>query len=227
MYIVNTLPSSMCNIKFFTESSPEISVNWVFPECFSLNIQWIKNFDVKVFKPVTSCVRDDHATTVQARHRWETGSFNWTHFMLQWFYQIPWIHWICLPFRQKPPVSISKAALILVRGEAIVECCFGAAWFLLEEQSGHNWVYLCISLHRCLHRIHEFVKTKKLHSRLVWIYLVCTCTVIGIVQDLALFQTKIEVSSYWPVSFFIMTWSRIGRGPLETRDPALSHDATS
>ena len=40
---------------------------------------------IKGFEPATSCVRDQDATTVPARHMWETGSFNWTLFMRQWF----------------------------------------------------------------------------------------------------------------------------------------------
>ena len=39
----------------------------------------------KGLKPVTSYVRDQHATTVTARHMWESGSLNWTQFMLYWF----------------------------------------------------------------------------------------------------------------------------------------------
>ena len=32
--------------------------------------------------PATSCLRDQHATTVPARHMWETGSINLAQFML-------------------------------------------------------------------------------------------------------------------------------------------------
>ena len=32
----------------------------------------------------TSCVRAQHATTVPAEYMWETGTLNWTQFMLQW-----------------------------------------------------------------------------------------------------------------------------------------------
>ena len=39
---------------------------------------------VKGFEPATSYVRDQNATTVPARHMWETGSLNWAKFMLQW-----------------------------------------------------------------------------------------------------------------------------------------------
>ena len=39
--------------------------------------------------PVTSCVRDQDATTVPARHMWETVSLNWAQFMLQWFIRFP------------------------------------------------------------------------------------------------------------------------------------------
>ena len=37
----------------------------------------------------TSCVRDQNATTAPARHIWDTGSLNWTLFMLQWFIKFP------------------------------------------------------------------------------------------------------------------------------------------
>ena len=40
---------------------------------------------VKGFEPPTSCVRDQHAITVPARHMWETVSLNWPQFMLLWF----------------------------------------------------------------------------------------------------------------------------------------------
>ena len=36
-----------------------------------------------------SCVRDQDATTVPARHVWETGSLNYAQFMLQWFIRFP------------------------------------------------------------------------------------------------------------------------------------------
>ena len=39
---------------------------------------------VKGLEPVTSCIRDQDATTVPARHMWETASLNQTQFMLQW-----------------------------------------------------------------------------------------------------------------------------------------------
>ena len=51
-------------------------------------IQWQKIYDIKRTRtchPVTSCVRDQDATTLPARHMWEIGSLNWAQFMLQWF----------------------------------------------------------------------------------------------------------------------------------------------
>ena len=39
---------------------------------------------VKGLVPATSCIRDQDATTVPARHMWETGSLNWAQFMHQW-----------------------------------------------------------------------------------------------------------------------------------------------
>ena len=41
------------------------------------------------FKPATSYVRDQDATTVRARHMWETRSLNWHQLMLQWFIRFP------------------------------------------------------------------------------------------------------------------------------------------
>ena len=35
------------------------------------------------------CVRNQNASTVPTRHRWETRSLNWTQFMLQWFIIFP------------------------------------------------------------------------------------------------------------------------------------------
>ena len=54
-------------------------------------IQWQKIFviTVKGLKPVTSCVRDQDATAVPARHMSETGSLNLAQFMLQWFIRFP------------------------------------------------------------------------------------------------------------------------------------------
>ena len=46
-------------------------------------------FAVKGLEPATSCVRDQDATTVPARHMWETGSLNWAQFMLHWFIRFP------------------------------------------------------------------------------------------------------------------------------------------
>ena len=42
----------------------------------------------------TSCVRDQEATTVPARHMWETGSWDLSPIDASVIYQIPWIHWI-------------------------------------------------------------------------------------------------------------------------------------
>ena len=44
---------------------------------------------VKGLEPATSCARSQNATTVPARHMWETGSLNWPQFMLQWFIRFP------------------------------------------------------------------------------------------------------------------------------------------
>ena len=57
---------------------------WVVPKCFCW-IQWQKYLSLSGLQPATSCVRDQDATTAPARHMWETGSLNWTQFMLHWF----------------------------------------------------------------------------------------------------------------------------------------------
>ena len=44
---------------------------------------------VKGFEPATSCVSDQDATAVPARHKWKTRSLNWVQFMLQWFTRFP------------------------------------------------------------------------------------------------------------------------------------------
>ena len=43
----------------------------------------------QICDPVTSCVRDQDATTAPARHMWHTGSLNWAQFMFQWFISFP------------------------------------------------------------------------------------------------------------------------------------------
>ena len=44
-----------------------------------------KIFVITVKVPATSCARDQDAITASERHIWETGSSNWSQFMLQWF----------------------------------------------------------------------------------------------------------------------------------------------
>ena len=83
--LVCFLPMS-CGIHSIVTESMEFFLNvfhWI------QRIQWQKkNYDIKRTRtchPATSCVRDQHATTVPARHMWEIGSLNWAQFMLQWF----------------------------------------------------------------------------------------------------------------------------------------------
>ena len=38
---------------------------------------------------VTSCVRDQHATTVPVQHMWGAGSLNSAQFTFQWFFRFP------------------------------------------------------------------------------------------------------------------------------------------
>ena len=56
------------------------SLNGVFQR-----IRWHKIFVVIRVRTIASYVRDNGATTVPARHMWETGSLNWAQFVLQWF----------------------------------------------------------------------------------------------------------------------------------------------
>ena len=64
---------------------------------FSLNVSLSSlNSATKIFvitaeglEPTISCVRDQYATAVPARHMWQTGSLNWPWFMLQWFIKFP------------------------------------------------------------------------------------------------------------------------------------------
>ena len=68
---------------------------WVFPKCFHRiqRIQWQNichcSKRARTCHPATFCVRDQDATTVPARHMWETGSLNWAQLMLQWFIRFP------------------------------------------------------------------------------------------------------------------------------------------
>ena len=74
-----------------------VKTHWRFFLNVSVNsaISVTKIFVIAVqrFEPVTSCVRDQVATTVPTRNLWETWSLNWSQFMLQWFL-ILWIRWI-------------------------------------------------------------------------------------------------------------------------------------
>ena len=64
---------------------------WIFSQGFQKNICNNKGFE--------------DAATVPTRHRWEKGSFNWPHFMLQWFIRFPeFAEFMDFPFffRQNP-----------------------------------------------------------------------------------------------------------------------------
>ena len=64
---------------------------WISPKCF----HWIRVIQCQKFchygkraqtsHPATSCVSDQDITKVPAWHMWETGSLNWTLFILYWF----------------------------------------------------------------------------------------------------------------------------------------------
>ena len=71
--------------------APSSGKSWIrhcFPNCFHW-IQRIFVIIVKLLEPATSCVSYQDATTAPARHMWETGSLNWSQFMLQWFIWFP------------------------------------------------------------------------------------------------------------------------------------------
>ena len=60
----------------------------VFPKCFTeFSDKNICHYSkrAQTCHTATSCVRDQDATTVPARHVWKTGSLNWAQFMLLWF----------------------------------------------------------------------------------------------------------------------------------------------
>ena len=66
---------------------------WVSPKCFSLNslnsmTKSICHFS-KGFEHTTSCIWGQDATTELPRHVWESRSFNWPQFMLQWLIRFP------------------------------------------------------------------------------------------------------------------------------------------
>ena len=64
----------------------------VFPKCFNeFSDKNICHYSkrTRACHPATSCVRDQDATAAAGRHMWETGSFNWAQFMLQWLIRFP------------------------------------------------------------------------------------------------------------------------------------------
>ena len=67
---------------------------YVFTEFTEFNDKNICHYGkrARTCHPATSCVRGvrgQDATTVPARHMWQTGSLNWAQFMLQWFIRFP------------------------------------------------------------------------------------------------------------------------------------------
>ena len=95
---------------------------WLFTFC-----HWTHGCDINVVKnylkrartchSATSCVRDQDATAVPARHTWETGSLNWTQFMLHWCIifpicaQITEFNEISVPFRKNSCFSTISCPL--------------------------------------------------------------------------------------------------------------------
>ena len=64
---------------------------WFFPNFTEFSDKNICQYNkrARICRPSTSRVRDQDATTVPAWHLWETRSFNWAQFMLQWFIRYP------------------------------------------------------------------------------------------------------------------------------------------
>ena len=76
--------------------------NGVFLKC----LHWIQRqkkivITLKGLEPATSCVRDQGATTVPARHMWKTASLNWAQFIFQWFIRFTEFNESSTPFRKK------------------------------------------------------------------------------------------------------------------------------
>ena len=71
-------------------STIEFSLN-VFTEFAEFSDKNICHYSKRAWTchPATSCVRDQDATPVPARHMWETRSLNWAQFRLQWFIRFP------------------------------------------------------------------------------------------------------------------------------------------
>ena len=76
---------------------------WIFSKGFQKNICNEKGFE--------------DATTVPIRQRWEKGSFNWPHFMLQWFIRFPELaEFMEFPFhfRQNPNGFIDVCNILTI-----------------------------------------------------------------------------------------------------------------
>ena len=130
---------------FTTWVSPLVSVIvtsiWVFPKCFRWieRIQWQKfSKRTKTCYPATTCVKDQHATTVPGRHMWETGSLNWANFIslpeFAEFIEIL-LSWVKTPLLIQIPQSLLVQHLLTswCTGRTVL-CITGRAWL--------NWTRL-------------------------------------------------------------------------------------
>ena len=91
--------------------------NGVFPKCFYWiqRIQWQKicqcSKRAQTCHSATSCVRVQDATTVPARHMWETGSLNQAQFIM--------LQWLSISLNSlnsvKVPLHLGKTPLFFVR----------------------------------------------------------------------------------------------------------------
>ena len=104
MKLVQTPESHRVKIMYYGSSanldnncfsaSPNVSIEFslnVFTEIAEFSDKNICHYSkrAQTCHPAASCVRDQDATAVLARHMWETESLNWAHFMLQWFIRFP------------------------------------------------------------------------------------------------------------------------------------------
>ena len=94
---------------------------------FSLNsLDSITIFIIRLFEPITFCVRDQYDTTAPVSHRQQAGSLNCPQFMLEWFIKFPEFpfhlgktqleffrenspHYACPPPQYAPPPCIPPA----------------------------------------------------------------------------------------------------------------------
>ena len=93
---------------------------------------------VKGLEPTTSCVGDKDATTVPARHMWETGSLNWAKFMLHWFIRFQ-------EFAEFTEFNISSVPFRKISNEPCIT--FKWTWSPRPDIHYHEYPTIVIYLH--------------------------------------------------------------------------------